>query len=294
MGALFVTGTGTAIGKTLVTAALCHELRARGRPVRALKPVLSGYDPADRHESDPGILLASLGEAVTEEAVAAITPWRFSAPLSPDMAAAREGRRLDLARHRRLLPRGGGRPAADRGHRRRHGAPRRAPHGARLDGGARRARAGGGGQLPRHHQPHADNARGPARARRACRRAGHQRIRGKPGAARRDRRDHRPPRRPAAHRPPAAPREIFPPARRLGARPRRSPRRSACSTPERSSSPQRKRLAAGKPRGAGRPAWPRFPCHCSSAVSVRTPAPARQRSPWPESKTCASLSVASG
>ena len=96
MSTLFVTGTGTGIGKTVVTAALCRELRAAGRPVRALKPVLSGYDPATLHESDPGILLASLGEAVTDDAVAAIAPWRFSAPLSPDMAAAREGRRLDL------------------------------------------------------------------------------------------------------------------------------------------------------------------------------------------------------
>ena len=97
MSTLFVTATGTEIGKTLVAAALCHELRAAGRPVRALKPVLSGYDPATLADSDPGILLASLGEAVTEAAVAEITPWRFAAPLSPDMAAAREGRRLDLA-----------------------------------------------------------------------------------------------------------------------------------------------------------------------------------------------------
>lgn len=96
MSTLFVTATGTEIGKTVVTAALCRELRAAGRPVRALKPVLSGYDPAELAESDPGVLLASLGEAVTEETVAAITPWRFAAPLSPDMAAAREGRRLDL------------------------------------------------------------------------------------------------------------------------------------------------------------------------------------------------------
>ena len=97
MSTLFVTATGTEIGKTLVTAALCHQLRAAGRPVRALKPVLSGYDPATLADSDPGVLLASLGEAATEEAVAEITPWRFAAPLSPDMAAAREGRRLDLA-----------------------------------------------------------------------------------------------------------------------------------------------------------------------------------------------------
>ncbi len=97
MSALFVTATGTEVGKTVVTAALCRELRAAGRPVRALKPVLSGYDPAALHESDPGVLLASLGEPVCEETVAAIAPWRFAAPLSPDMAAAREGRRLDLA-----------------------------------------------------------------------------------------------------------------------------------------------------------------------------------------------------
>ena len=96
MSTLFVTGTGTGIGKTVVAATLCHELRTAGRPVRALKPVLSGYDPAAMHESDPGVLLASLGEPVTDESVAAIAPWRFAAPLSPDMAAAREGRRLDL------------------------------------------------------------------------------------------------------------------------------------------------------------------------------------------------------
>ena len=96
MSALFVTGTGTEIGKTLVTAALCHELRAAGRAPHVLKPVLSGYDPAAMHECDASVLLASLGKPVTEDAVAAITPWRFSAPLSPDMAAAREGRLLDL------------------------------------------------------------------------------------------------------------------------------------------------------------------------------------------------------
>ena len=73
-GTLFVTGTGTEIGKTLVAAALCHELRTQGRAVRALKPVLSGYDPAAREESDPGVLLASLGEPATEETVAELEP----------------------------------------------------------------------------------------------------------------------------------------------------------------------------------------------------------------------------
>ena len=97
MSALFVTGTGTGVGKTLVAAALCRQFREAGRPVHALKPVMSGYDPAAPGESDAGVLLASLGREATAAAVAAIAPWRFAAPLSPDMAAAREGRRLALA-----------------------------------------------------------------------------------------------------------------------------------------------------------------------------------------------------
>ena len=35
-----------------------------------------------------------MGQAVTEQNIAAITPWRFKAPLSPDMAAAREGQSI--------------------------------------------------------------------------------------------------------------------------------------------------------------------------------------------------------
>jgi dethiobiotin synthetase len=96
MTRLFVTATGTDIGKTFVTALLCRQLRAKGIAVRALKPVLSGYDPADAAECDSGVILAALGKTVTEDAVAAMTPWRFAAPLSPDMAAAREGREIDF------------------------------------------------------------------------------------------------------------------------------------------------------------------------------------------------------
>lgn len=96
MNALFVTATGTDIGKTFVTAGLVRHLRAQGRNIAALKPVVSGLDPDDLRGSDPGRLLAALGRAVTPDAVAAISPWRFRAPLSPDMAAAREGRAIDF------------------------------------------------------------------------------------------------------------------------------------------------------------------------------------------------------
>ncbi|MEJ1974981.1 MAG: dethiobiotin synthase [Acetobacteraceae bacterium] len=96
MSAVFITGTGTDIGKTFIAAGLIRALRRAGRPVQALKPVLSGYDPAAAASSDPGLLLAALGRPVTPETVAAIAPWRFQAPLSPDMAARREGRMVDF------------------------------------------------------------------------------------------------------------------------------------------------------------------------------------------------------
>lgn len=97
MTAAFVTGTGTEIGKTFVTAALIHEFRRRGRKVTALKPVASGFDPARVGDSDPGILLAALGETSTRETLDRIAPWRLAAPLSPDMAARRENRTIDFA-----------------------------------------------------------------------------------------------------------------------------------------------------------------------------------------------------
>ena len=96
MPALFITGTGTGVGKTFVTCALIRALRERGRPVEALKPVVSGFDPADWADSDPGQLLRALGQAPDAEALEAISPWRYTAPLSPDMAAAREGRAIDF------------------------------------------------------------------------------------------------------------------------------------------------------------------------------------------------------
>ena len=100
MPALFITATGTDIGKTYVAVALACALRATGKAVRALKPVASGMpalSDAAFSESDTGRLLAAQGLERTAKNVDACSPWRFSAPLSPDMAATREGRTLALA-----------------------------------------------------------------------------------------------------------------------------------------------------------------------------------------------------
>ena len=94
MTAIFVTGTGTDVGKTFLSAALIRHWRAAGHAVAAYKPVVSGFDPATQQASDPGVLLGALGRPITD--IETISPWRFAAPLSPDMAAAREGRTLDF------------------------------------------------------------------------------------------------------------------------------------------------------------------------------------------------------
>jgi dethiobiotin synthetase len=95
MPALFIAGTGTDIGKTFVA---CGLLRAQIRhgAIRALKPVASGFDSKLAAESDPGRLLAAMGEPPTAAAIARISPWCFAAPLSPDQAAAREARTIDF------------------------------------------------------------------------------------------------------------------------------------------------------------------------------------------------------
>src|SRR5690606_37190392 len=95
MTRIFVTATGTGIGKTFITAALAAQSRAAGQTVTALKPVLSGFDPADL-TSDAHLLLQAQGLALTSANLDRIAPWRFAAPLSPHMAAARDGKTIDF------------------------------------------------------------------------------------------------------------------------------------------------------------------------------------------------------
>jgi dethiobiotin synthetase len=96
MPGLFVTSTGTGIGKTYLTAGLVRHLRAEGRSVEAVKPVISGFDPRQVEESDTGVLLSALGRSQNDAEIERISPWRFAAPLSPDMAAEKENRSLDF------------------------------------------------------------------------------------------------------------------------------------------------------------------------------------------------------
>ncbi len=92
MSAVFITATGTDIGKTFVTAGLIRHVGASGGAIGAIKPIVSGFDPQAWQSSDSAVLLAALGRPVALVEVEAISPWRFKAPLSPDLASRREGR----------------------------------------------------------------------------------------------------------------------------------------------------------------------------------------------------------
>ena len=88
MRGLFVTGTDTGVGKSVLSGALLAAMVAAGEPVRAHKPVLTGLSEPSEGEWPADHRL--LGEicGMTPEQVA---PLRFDAPASPHLAAALEG-----------------------------------------------------------------------------------------------------------------------------------------------------------------------------------------------------------
>lgn len=95
MKGFFITSSGTGIGKTYVTAALTRELMAQGKPVRAIKPLISGYDEATAASSDTALILEALGRPLEASEIERVSPWRYKAALGPDMAARREGAAVD-------------------------------------------------------------------------------------------------------------------------------------------------------------------------------------------------------
>jgi dethiobiotin synthetase len=91
MAGLFVTGTGTSVGKTLVSATLLAAMRAAGEPVRAHKPVVTGLeDPPGEWPPDHVLLGAAAG--MDPEQVA---PLRFGPAVSPHLASALAGEPLE-------------------------------------------------------------------------------------------------------------------------------------------------------------------------------------------------------
>lgn len=97
MTSLFITAIGTDVGKTYVASALAWQLKQKGEDVRAFKPVVSGFDADELEPSDTGMLAEAAGLPLNDQSVRAISPWRFAAPLSPHLAAEKEGKAIDEA-----------------------------------------------------------------------------------------------------------------------------------------------------------------------------------------------------
>jgi dethiobiotin synthetase len=101
---IFVTGTGTGVGKSVLSAAICAALAERGEKVAAFKPVITGLDErsdGDDWPLDDELLAkhASMGQSREE-----VSPHRFGPPVSPHLAAEMAGEQIEalaLAREAR-------------------------------------------------------------------------------------------------------------------------------------------------------------------------------------------------
>jgi dethiobiotin synthetase len=107
---LFVTGTGTEVGKTVVAAVLAHTMAAEGQNVAVFKPCVTGNElPADgpicqgegdksaRRLADHELLRLAAGSGQSDEEIA---PYRYGPPASPHLAAAMAGEEIEPARLR--------------------------------------------------------------------------------------------------------------------------------------------------------------------------------------------------
>jgi dethiobiotin synthetase len=92
--AWFIAGTDTEIGKTFVTCALLHALRDRGLTAVGMKPVAAGFDAHGKNEDVEQLLAASSIQAPHE----LVNPYAFAAAVAPHIAAAEEGRVIELPR----------------------------------------------------------------------------------------------------------------------------------------------------------------------------------------------------
>jgi dethiobiotin synthetase len=91
---LFVTGTDTEVGKSVVAAVLVATLAARGVPVGAFKPVVTGLDDAPEPGKPPDheLLARCAGMAAAE-----VAPLRFGPAVSPHLAGELAGVAIDPA-----------------------------------------------------------------------------------------------------------------------------------------------------------------------------------------------------
>jgi dethiobiotin synthetase len=90
---IFVTGTGTEVGKTVVAAAIARSLAAGGESVAVFKPAVTGL--SEPGEPDHELLRRASGSSQADEEIA---PYRYEPPASPHLAAELAGERIEPSR----------------------------------------------------------------------------------------------------------------------------------------------------------------------------------------------------
>jgi len=99
---LFVTGTDTGVGKTLVACALLHSLRSRGLRALGMKPVAAGVQPTADGPVNPDVV--ALRHASSWLApLSQVNPYCFEPPVAPHLAAAAAGLRIEMEPIRRAF-----------------------------------------------------------------------------------------------------------------------------------------------------------------------------------------------
>jgi len=88
---IFVTGTDTGVGKTVVSRALIAAFRKTGMKVGAMKPIETGVG-----EAGPLDAIAMREAAGIEDPLETICPQQFALPAAPNVAARAENREVDL------------------------------------------------------------------------------------------------------------------------------------------------------------------------------------------------------
>ena len=87
----FVTGTGTGVGKTLVSCALLHAFSARGETTVGMKPVAAGCENGNWRDVE---LLAAASTVATPQEL--VNPYALIPPIAPHIAASRTGINIDI------------------------------------------------------------------------------------------------------------------------------------------------------------------------------------------------------
>jgi dethiobiotin synthetase len=90
---VFVTGTGTEVGKTVVAAVIARTHAKSGDRVAVFKPAVSGLEEGG--EPDDALLRRAAGSSQSDDEIA---PYRYGPPVSPHLGAELAGERIDPAR----------------------------------------------------------------------------------------------------------------------------------------------------------------------------------------------------